>query len=217
MEMTTFRLRVRFGPRSIPVPYVVREHDPPKRVVLEGNGDSVHTLDEIGFAAAPRGTRMTYTADISLPGVFGCIERWLKGTLDSVGKNAVRGLQAALSEESPPPGRSLLTDLQDRLILPGLLGFTNVGYHWHKRSWKRLAVSLRGRGRAREVAGDEQRGDKVGADVSARCEYEQTKLRGRRLSGHQRSFCTAMSRPGAGHTPRSSARLPSNTSQLCAP
>ena len=29
--------------------------------------------------------------------------------------------------------------------MPGLLGFTNVGYHWHKRSWKPLAVSLRGR------------------------------------------------------------------------
>ena len=29
--------------------------------------------------------------------------------------------------------------------MPGLLGFTNVGYHWHKRSWKPLAVSLRDR------------------------------------------------------------------------
>jgi dehydrogenase/reductase SDR family member 12 len=47
--------------------------------------------------------------------------------------------------EVAPPRRSLLTDLQDRLILPGLVGFTSLGYHWHKRSWKPLAVSLRGR------------------------------------------------------------------------
>ena len=78
-------------------------------------------------------------------GAFSFAERWLKGPLDRVGKNAVRGLQAALTEEPPPPGRSRLTDLQDRLIVPGLVGFTNVGYLWHKRNWKPLAVSLRGR------------------------------------------------------------------------
>jgi dehydrogenase/reductase SDR family protein 12 len=57
----------------------------------------------------------------------------------------VCGPGSAVSGQAPPPGRSRLTDLQDRLILPGLLGFTSVGYRWRKRSWKPLAVSLRGR------------------------------------------------------------------------
>ena len=125
--------------------YAIREFDRPRRVLLEGKSDSVHALDDIGFAATPRGTRITYTADISLLGASRIVEPLLKGALDRVGRNAVRGLQAALSGESPPPGRSRLTDLQDRLIVPGLLGFTNAGYHWHKRSWKPLAVSLRDR------------------------------------------------------------------------
>ena len=142
---TEFNLRVKFGPRSIPMTYVVRAYDPPKRVVLEGKGDSVHALDDIAFAATRRGTRITYTADISLLGASRIAEPWLKGALDRVGKNAVRGLQAALSATSPPPERSRLADLQDRLIVPGLLGFTNLGYHWHKRSWKPLAASLRDR------------------------------------------------------------------------
>ncbi|MGA8053359.1 MAG: SDR family NAD(P)-dependent oxidoreductase [Burkholderiales bacterium] len=142
---TAFKLRVRFGPRSIPMEYAIREFNRPRRVLLEGKSDSVHALDDIGFAATPRGTRITYTADISLLGAFSVVEPLLKGALDRVGKNAVRGLQSALSGESSPPGRSRLADLQDRLIVPGLLGFTNVGYHWHKRSWKPLAVSLRGR------------------------------------------------------------------------
>ncbi len=142
---SAFRLRVRFGPRSIPMTYVVREYDAPSRVRLEGRSDSVHSLDDIAFASTARGTRIDYTAAISLLGSFGMVEPLLKGALDRVGKNAVRGLQAALSDEWSPPGRSALTDLQDRLILPGLLGFTNVGYHWHKRRWKPLAVSLRGR------------------------------------------------------------------------
>ena len=142
---TAFKLRVRFGPRSIPMEYAIREFDRPRRVLLEGKSDSVHALDDIGFAATPRGTRITYTADISLLGAFGIVEPLLKGVLDSVGKKAVSGLHAALSEEPAAPERSRLADLQDRLIVPGLLGFTNVGYHWHKRRWKPLAVSLRGR------------------------------------------------------------------------
>jgi dehydrogenase/reductase SDR family member 12 len=142
---TVFELRVRFGPRSIPMAYAIREFDRPRRVLLEGKSDSVHALDDIGFVATPRGTRITYTADISLLGASRIVEPLLQGALDRVGKNAVRGLQNALSGESPTPVRSRLADLQDRLIVPGLLGFTNAGYHWHKRSWKPLAVSLRDR------------------------------------------------------------------------
>jgi NAD(P)-dependent dehydrogenase (short-subunit alcohol dehydrogenase family) len=33
----------------------------------------------------------------------------------------------------------------DRLIVPGMLGFTRYGYAWRKRSWRPLAVSLRDR------------------------------------------------------------------------
>jgi NAD(P)-dependent dehydrogenase (short-subunit alcohol dehydrogenase family) len=125
--------------------YAIREFDRPHRVLLEGKSDSVHALDDIGFVATPRGTRITYTADISLLGASSIVEPLLRGALERVGRNAVRGLEAALSGESPTPVRSRLADLQDRLIVPGLLGFTNAGYHWHKRSWKPLAVSLHDR------------------------------------------------------------------------
>ena len=133
---TAFKLRVRFGPRSIPMEYAIREFERPRRVLLEGKSDSVHALDDIGFSVTPRGTRITYTADISLLGALSAIEPFLEGALDRLGKNAMRGLQSALGAESPPPGRSRLADLQDHLIVPGLLGFTNVGYRWRSRSWK---------------------------------------------------------------------------------
>jgi dehydrogenase/reductase SDR family member 12 len=142
---TEFALRVNFGPRSIPMTYVVREYDPPTRVLLEGTGDSIHALDDIAFASTAGGTRITYTATISMLGAFSVIEPLLSGALDRVGKRAVRGLQAALSVEPALPARSVLTELQDRLILPGLVGFTSYGYRRHKRNWKPLAVSMRGR------------------------------------------------------------------------
>jgi dehydrogenase/reductase SDR family protein 12 len=142
---TEFELRVRFGPRSLPMTYVVRDYEPPKRVVLQGKGEAIRAQDDISFASIPGGTRINYTADISMLGALRIVEPLLKGPLDRIGRKAVRGLQEALTEELPPPRRSLLTDLQDRLIVPGLVGFTNVGYRCHKRNWKPLAVSLGGR------------------------------------------------------------------------
>jgi NAD(P)-dependent dehydrogenase (short-subunit alcohol dehydrogenase family)/carbon monoxide dehydrogenase subunit G len=142
---TEFELAVRFGPLRVPMRYVIRVLDSPHRVVLEGNSDSVRALDDIRFTATATGTRIAYTADISFSGAIGRIEPWMKRGLVRVGKKAVRGLGAALGEAPPPPQRSVVRDLQDRLILPGLVGFTRLGYHWHRRSWKPLAVSLRGR------------------------------------------------------------------------
>lgn len=142
---TEFKVRVKVWPRTIPMNYIVRVYEPPRRVVLEGRSDAIHALDDIHFMATAAGTRIDYTADISLMGVLGYLEPYMEGMLDKVGKNAMRGLQAVLSADPPAPSSSLLTYLQDRLVLPGVLGFTNLGYHWHKRSWKPLAVSLRGK------------------------------------------------------------------------
>lgn len=43
------------------------------------------------------------------------------------------------------PRPTLLNELQDRLILPGMLRFTKLGFAWQKRSWAPLEVSLQGR------------------------------------------------------------------------
>ncbi|MCU0767841.1 MAG: hypothetical protein MUD07_00095 [Burkholderiaceae bacterium] len=43
------------------------------------------------------------------------------------------------------PIPTLLNELQDRLILPGILRFTKLGYSWRKRSWAPLKVSMHGR------------------------------------------------------------------------
>jgi NAD(P)-dependent dehydrogenase (short-subunit alcohol dehydrogenase family)/carbon monoxide dehydrogenase subunit G len=146
---TTYVVDVRFGPRRIPMDYVIRVFDPPRRVVLEGRSASVHAIDDIRFEPVPvgnrTGTRITYTAEISLLGALARIEPWMKGTLGKVGKDAVAGLKAALTADATPPARSAWTDLADRLILPGLVGFTHLGYRRKKRAWKALSVSLRGR------------------------------------------------------------------------
>ncbi len=82
---------------------------------------------------------------------------------------------------------------------------------------RREHLAVAGSGTHAPAAAGDEHGHEVGSDVSARTEHQVATLRGLQRGGHQRSFCRATSRPGAGQTPRSSARLPSNTTQLCAP
>ena len=67
------------------------------------------------------------------------------GILNRVGKKAMAGLQIALSQEPPVPSYGVANYVMDRLILPGIFGFTKFGYRYRKRSWQPLAVSLQGK------------------------------------------------------------------------
>jgi NAD(P)-dependent dehydrogenase (short-subunit alcohol dehydrogenase family)/carbon monoxide dehydrogenase subunit G len=139
-----YRVLVKLGPRRLPMHYTITRYEPPSRVVLEGKSTTVNALDDIRFEPTATGTRIVYTADLSFQGWFSYAESLLKSRLDGVGKAAIAGLRQVLTEELPVPERSWIGTLQDRLILPGMLGFTRLGYDWHKRSWRPLAASLRG-------------------------------------------------------------------------
>lgn len=142
---TEFRVVVKFGLMTTPMNYIIMVYEPASRVVLEGKGGSIHAIDDIRFAAGNGGTRITYTADLSFKGVMGRIEPLLSGVMNRVGKNAMAGLKEALSREPVVPSESLFNTAMDRLILPAMLGFTRLGYRWRKRSWKPMAVSLKGK------------------------------------------------------------------------
>jgi NAD(P)-dependent dehydrogenase (short-subunit alcohol dehydrogenase family)/carbon monoxide dehydrogenase subunit G len=144
-EGTEFRVRVAFGPSSTDMTYVVRTWEPPARVVLEGTGGAIHALDEITFTSKDGGTSICYTAEITLGGIAGLAQPFMGPLLERVGKRAVDGLRDALTAQAEVPGRSLLTDLMDRLVLPGAIGFTRLGYRWRKRSWAPMPTTLEGR------------------------------------------------------------------------
>jgi len=143
-EGSEFRVVVKSGPSSTPMNYRVQTFDPPNLVVLEGQGGSVHAIDEIRFTATSGGTQIEYTADITLSGLAGVFQPLMGGILETVGKKALAGLEKALSAEPPVPAESLVRNLADRLVLPGALGFTRFGYARRKKSWQALAVSLQG-------------------------------------------------------------------------
>ena len=139
-----FRVTVRFGPSTTPMEYTVTAYEPPYRIVLEGTGGAIKSVDDIRFTPTETGTRIDYMADIALSGIAGRIEPIMGPVLERVGKKTVAGLRSALCQEPDTPASCWANNLMDRLILPGAVGFTRLGYRWRKRSWGPLAVSLNG-------------------------------------------------------------------------
>ena len=140
-----FRVIVKAGLSTTTMKYLVTDFDPPRRIVLEGSGGAINAVDTIEFSETEQGTRIDYRADIHLTGLAGVAEPFLGFALERVGRNAMEGLQRALSVSPRPPGDSTLRNLADRLVLPGALGFTRLGFERRKRRWQAVPAMLDGR------------------------------------------------------------------------
>lgn len=140
-----FRVVIKSGLGTSEMHYTIRRFEPPHRVVLEGEGETVHAIDDIRFTAMEGGTCIDYTADITLGGVAARAEFLLGGALERVGKKAMQGLHKALTPRTAPPAESLGRNLLDRMVLPGALGFTRFGYERRKKTWRPISERLDGR------------------------------------------------------------------------
>jgi NAD(P)-dependent dehydrogenase (short-subunit alcohol dehydrogenase family) len=65
--------------------------------------------------------------------------------MDRVGKSAVAGMKRALEDRFDPPRADWSTVLADKLVVPGLLGFTRFGYRSARRHWQPVSAYLRDR------------------------------------------------------------------------
>jgi carbon monoxide dehydrogenase subunit G len=95
---TAYDLVLSYAGREIEMQYVVTEHEPNRRVVLEGTGARVHAIDVIEFDDHTDGTKVTYTADLSLTGLARFFEPLLKRRLGKVVEDGGMGLRRWLKE-----------------------------------------------------------------------------------------------------------------------
>ncbi len=95
-EGSRFKVLADFNGRKLPLEYTITAFDPPRRVVLVGDGDTFHGVDEITFESAGAGTMVTYVADLQLKGVARLVEPFMKGRFEELGRKAVAGLQREL-------------------------------------------------------------------------------------------------------------------------
>lgn len=140
---------VAFGPRRIPMRYVVTAYQPNEQVVLYGEGGGISGTDTISFVAEGSGTRITYQADLDGIASSSLAKRLIQPVMDRVGRKAVDGLQRALTPPQQPPAPSSWRDLGDRLLIPGAIKFTQRGY----KKMKRKAIIERLAGRTVVITG----------------------------------------------------------------
>lgn len=127
---TRFRVLIQSGlgpvQRRFPMDYRITTFDPPHRVVLDGTSPQGDGIDTITFTPIAGGTRIDYTAELTLKTLGDGAIKLMGPLLERIGRRAVDGLQAALDPQ-PVANRSALRDLGDKLLLPGATRFTRLG------------------------------------------------------------------------------------------
>lgn len=91
-----YALSVRQGDKFVPMEYRVTAWEPGRRVVLEGVGPGVRATDDIRFETTPTGTRVDYTADISLTGLMRLATPFAGGAFAKIAQGAAAGMQREL-------------------------------------------------------------------------------------------------------------------------
>ena len=93
-----YRLGVRMRGKVVPMEYRIETFEPPRRVVLTGEGSGVVARDDITFKTDGTGTRIDYVAEIHLQGVLRLLEPFLGGAFAKIGRDAREGMQRALDD-----------------------------------------------------------------------------------------------------------------------
>ena len=140
-----FDVVVRMGIRALPITYEITECNPMSKIVLLGIGKGFRGEDRIFFQKKGDGTRITYEADLEFWGTNTFLGTLIKKIIEPVGKKAVLGLQQCLNQTSGPSTRSFMETLSDRLIVPSLIGFSEIGYQARTRSFPPIDDRLDGR------------------------------------------------------------------------
>lgn len=143
---TCFHLTLQFGGRPVPMNYRITAMTPPQRLVLAGRGESFRAEDRITLAPRATGVRIHYEADIEFTSRWGrMMEPLIAPLLRRSGRRAVQKLKQQLSGEADVPRLTPATRMVDQAILPGLVGFTRLGYRLGKARWPLPPKALRGR------------------------------------------------------------------------
>ena len=95
---TEYDLVIQYGSSPLSMTYRITEWDPPRRVVLEGDGSRSFAIDRISFFPTATGTVVEYRADIRLKGVYRAAEPFLGKLFRRVGDGAREGMENRLRE-----------------------------------------------------------------------------------------------------------------------
>jgi carbon monoxide dehydrogenase subunit G len=93
-----YDLDIQYGSSPLSMTYRITEWDPPRRIVLEGDGARSFAIDRISFLPTATGTSVEYEADIRLKGIYRAAEPFLGKLFRRVGDGAREGMDSRLRE-----------------------------------------------------------------------------------------------------------------------
>ncbi len=96
---SAFLVTAAFGPRRIPLTYVVRDLQPGRRVVLDAVTGDFTSHDVISVEPQGTGSRVTYDAELTLHGWRRPADPFLQIAFQVIGRRADAGLRAALNPQ----------------------------------------------------------------------------------------------------------------------
>ena len=131
-----FQLAVAVGPRQVPMTYEIAEMTAPARLVLRGRGEGFTAIDDITLTTDRGMTHIDYRVTLSFdkapaaPASGLVRQLFLRNVRRAAGR-----LAAVFNGTVPLPRVTLPVFAADHAILPGLMGFTRLGYrlaHRHR-------------------------------------------------------------------------------------
>jgi NAD(P)-dependent dehydrogenase (short-subunit alcohol dehydrogenase family) len=121
---TEFDIVLMFGPHRLPMRYRIEEFEPPRRVRLVSDSETMRAVEEIRFDLLAGGTRVIYTTDIQLKKAGRLTETAIKSIVAISNRRAVAGLRRALA-----PRDSRLDGSRGwRGLLPKSAQLSRLGY-----------------------------------------------------------------------------------------
>jgi dehydrogenase/reductase SDR family protein 12 len=125
--------------------YTVIEWEPDRRLLMTVDSKPFTAREEIFFTRTAAGTRVRYAATFNFVAPLARIPTAFPGLMDRVGKSAMAGMRRALEDRFEAPAADAWTALADRLVVPGMVGFTRFGYRAARRHWNPVSAYLRDR------------------------------------------------------------------------
>lgn len=142
-EGSMFEVECALPVGSIALEYTLEKARAPEQLVLRGKGRFFEVLDTITIAAVEVdgecvGSKIRYRAEFSFSSVPSFVLKTLEPSMQTMGKRAVAGLKAALDGADAIAELDIVERLADKLVFPGMLQFTRLGF---ERSEKDFAVN----------------------------------------------------------------------------
>jgi NAD(P)-dependent dehydrogenase (short-subunit alcohol dehydrogenase family) len=116
-----------------------------RRLLMTVDSKPFTAREEIFFSRTADGTRVRYVAIFDFVAPLASLAKPFPGIMDRVGKSAMAGMKRALEDRFDPPRADLGTLLADKLVVPGMLGFTRFGYRSSRSHWNPVSAYLRDR------------------------------------------------------------------------